>query len=140
MNDQLYPYFKEIFSKLQCGLKCRIIWILINLVPEAATWGVLCKKVFLEISQNSRKNTCIRVSFLNKAAGFRTLAQVFSCEFCEISKNIFYRTPLDDCFCSSFICRTSFKYFEQQPRFDDHSNCGTSTWQQLSFEQLMFVA
>ena len=94
MNDQLYPYFKEIFSKLQCGLKCRIIWILINLVPEAATWGVLCKKVFLEISQNSRKNTCIRVSFLNKAVGFRTLAQVFSCEFCEISKNMFYRTPL----------------------------------------------
>ena len=32
--------------------------------------------------------------FFNKAAGFRTLAQVFSCEFCEISKNIFYRTPL----------------------------------------------
>ena len=29
-----------------------------------------------------------------------TLAQVFSCEFCEISKNTFYRTPLDDCFCS----------------------------------------
>ena len=28
-----------------------------------------------------------------------TLAQVFSCEFCEISKNTFsYRTPLDDCF------------------------------------------
>ena len=29
-----------------------------------------------------------------------TLAQVFSCEFCEISKNtFFFRTPLDDCFC-----------------------------------------
>ena len=29
-----------------------------------------------------------------------TLAQVFPCEFCEISKNnFFYRTPLDDCFC-----------------------------------------
>ena len=28
-----------------------------------------------------------------------TLARVFSCEFCEISKNTyFYRTPLDDCF------------------------------------------
>ena len=42
--------------------------------------------------------------FFNKVAGLRpeacnfiekeTLAQVFSCEFCEISKNIFsYRTP-----------------------------------------------
>ena len=30
-----------------------------------------------------------------------TLAQVFSCKFCKISKNTFsYRTPLDDCFCS----------------------------------------
>ena len=30
-----------------------------------------------------------------------TMAQVFSCEFCEIFKNtFFYRTPLDDCFWS----------------------------------------
>ena len=28
-----------------------------------------------------------------------TLAQVFSCEFCKISKNTYsYRTPLDECF------------------------------------------
>ena len=33
---------------------------------------------------------------------WQTLAQVFSCEFCEISKNAFcYRTPQDDCFCKS---------------------------------------
>ena len=53
------------------------------------------KKVFLEILQNSRENTCARASFLIKlqASGL-TLAQVFSCEFCEISKSIFfYRTP-----------------------------------------------
>ena len=31
---------------------------------EAATWGVLWKKVFLKISQNSQENTCARVSFL----------------------------------------------------------------------------
>ena len=48
------------------------------------------KKVFFEISQNSQENTCARVSFLIKL----TLAQVFSCEFCEISKNTYsYRTP-----------------------------------------------
>ena len=41
------------------------------------------KKVFLEISQNSQENTCARVSFLIKL-------QVFSCEFCEISKNAFH--------------------------------------------------
>ena len=48
------------------------------LKPEAATRGVLCKKVFLECN------------FIKK----ETLAQVFSCEFCEISKNTFlHRTP-----------------------------------------------
>ena len=33
---------------------------------EAATRGVLCKKVFLEISQNSQENTCARPSFVIK--------------------------------------------------------------------------
>ena len=36
------------------------------LFSEAATRGVLCKKVFLEISQNSQENTCARVLFLIK--------------------------------------------------------------------------
>ena len=42
--------------------------------------------------------------FFNKVAGLQfikkeTLAQMFSCEFCEIYKNSFFnRTPLDDCF------------------------------------------
>ena len=41
------------------------------------------KKMFLEISQNSQENSC------------RPEAQVFSSEFCEISKNIFFhRTSL----------------------------------------------
>ena len=58
--------------------------------------------MFLEISQNSKENTCARVSFLitlqaSPTSNFikkETLAQVFSCKFCKISKNIFcYRTP-----------------------------------------------
>ena len=28
-----------------------------------------------------------------------TLAQVFSCEFCDIFKYLFYRMPPDSCFC-----------------------------------------
>ena len=40
---------------------------------EAATGGVLQKKVFLEISENSQVNTCARVSFLIK---FRRHASV----------------------------------------------------------------
>ena len=46
-------------------------------------------------------NACARVSFLIKLQALslqlvklETLAQLFSCEFCEISKNTFsYRTP-----------------------------------------------
>ena len=37
-----------------------------TVLSEAATGGVLWKKVFLEISQNSQENTCVRVSFLIK--------------------------------------------------------------------------
>ena len=35
-------------------------------VTEAATRGVLWKELFLEISQNSQENTCVRISFLLK--------------------------------------------------------------------------
>ena len=55
------------------------------------------KKVFLEISQNSQESTCARVSFLIKLLFFlkkETLAQVFSCEFYEISKNTFFTEHL----------------------------------------------
>ena len=44
---------------------------------EAATGGVLWKKVFLKISENSQENTF----------GLR-----------NFQKHLFYRTPLDDCF------------------------------------------
>ena len=47
---------------------------------EAATRGVLWKKVFLEISRNSQENTCVRVSFL--------------INFLEISKNTFFTEHL----------------------------------------------
>ena len=64
------------------------------MVIEAANGSVLLEKPFLEISQNSMENTCARASFVNKVAGAacnfikkETLAQVFSCEFYEISKN-----------------------------------------------------
>ena len=54
--------------------------------------------MFLKISQNSQENTCARVSFLqSEVCNFitkDTLAQVFSCEFCEIFKNIFFTEHL----------------------------------------------
>ena len=58
-----------------------------TIFAEAAARGVLWKKVFLEISQNSQENTCVKVSFLIKLQASEIRAQVFYCEFCEISKN-----------------------------------------------------
>ena len=65
---------------------------------EAVARWCAVKKVFLEIFlemlQNSQENTCTRVSFLIKLLALETLVQVFSCEFCKISKRTFsYRTP-----------------------------------------------
>ena len=52
---------------------------------------VFCKNVFLEIFQNSQENTCVRVSSSKKESIKEdSLAQVFSCEFCEISKKGFF--------------------------------------------------
>ena len=47
--------------------------------------------MFLEISQNSQKNTGARPANLLKK---KTLAQVFFCGFCETSKNIFFKERL----------------------------------------------
>ena len=59
---------------------------------EEATGSVLLEKVFLEISQNSQENIFARVffNFIKK----ETLAQVFSCEFCEISTSTFLTEQL----------------------------------------------
>ena len=69
-------------------------------------------EVFLEISQNSQENTYVRVSFLIKLQARPAtllkkdaLAQVFSCEFWEISKNtVSYRTPLVAASASAMFC------------------------------------
>ena len=57
--------------------------------------------VFFEILSNLQQDTCARVSFLIKlqASAYNfikteSLAQVFSCEFCEISKNSFFTEHL----------------------------------------------
>ena len=50
--------------------------------------------VLQKISQNSQENTSARVYFLKKLIkNFikkETLAQVFSCEFCAVSKNLLF--------------------------------------------------
>ena len=66
-----------------------------HIYKEAVVRRSSVKKVFLKTAQNSRENTCAGVSFLIKLFKKETLAQVFSCEFCAISKiTFYYRTPL----------------------------------------------
>ena len=74
--------------------------------------------------KNLQENTCVRpeaCNFIKK----ETLAQVFSCEFCEISKNTFFhRTPLVAaseqyflrviCFFASLNFRNSVLHIERQ--------------------------
>ena len=64
------------------------------LLTETTTRGVLWKKVFLNVLQNSQENTCTRVSFLIKLQASGLLKKRFwhrlFCEFCEISKNTFF--------------------------------------------------
>ena len=51
----------------------RLWFMLHKYLPEAFVRKCSVKKVFLEISQNSQENTCVRISFLIKK---ETLAQV----------------------------------------------------------------
>ena len=76
------------------------IWEFFSFIREYVTansrsspGGVLYEKVFLEISQNLQENTCSRVSFLIKLQVWGS-KQMFSCEFCEISKNNFFTEHL----------------------------------------------
>ena len=65
---------------------------------EAGAKRCSVEKVFLEFSQNPQENSCASVSLSLRRATLlkkKTLAQVFSCEFCETSKNTFtYRKAL----------------------------------------------
>ena len=56
------------------------------LQAKVATEVVPQERMFLQILQNSQENTCARIFFFIKK---ETLAQVISCEFCEIFKNTF---------------------------------------------------
>ena len=67
------------------------------------------KDVLINFSKLTGKHLC-RSLFLNKVAGLKAcnfiekkpLAQVFSCEFCEICKNTFFTEHL--CMTASFVC------------------------------------
>ena len=70
-------------------------------ITEAVVQRCSVKKVFLEISQNSQESICTGDSFLIKLQAWpvtllkkKSLAQVFPCKFCKISKNTFFTEHL----------------------------------------------
>ena len=67
------------------------LWLLIlKLQNKAVTQRCSVKKVFLEISQNSKENTCARDSFLiNLQAKKESLAQVFPVNFAKFLRTHF---------------------------------------------------
>ena len=71
------------------------LWAIAFGETEAATGGVLSKRVFLENSQNLQKNTCSRVRPQLQDLGLqlylkKLMYKCFSVNFCEIFKNTYY--------------------------------------------------
>ena len=80
-------------SNLICSSWCFFVLILYssNYMTQKQPLEVFYKeKVFLEILQHSQEKTCARVSFLIKFIKKETMAQMFSCEFCEFFTNTFF--------------------------------------------------
>ena len=90
-NNWKFPEYHYAFENMNTGI----------ISTEAVARRCSVREVFLEILENSQEKTCARVPFLIKlqaqACNFirkETLAQAFSCEFSEISKNTYsYRAP-----------------------------------------------
>ena len=111
------PVLESLFNKV-AGLKRSAA-----LLKKESSTGILrssgrelfCKRrCFRNLAKFTGKHLCQRFFFFNFFKK-ETLAQVFSCEFCEISKNTFYyRTPLVAAFVFSCeigeIFRNTFFY------------------------------
>ena len=103
-------WFVVTLIKIESACKCISVCLYVRMHvclysflrhSKAATGGILWEKVFLEISKKSQEDTCERGSFLIKlqasSCNFikkETLVQVFYCESCKISKNIFFTEHL----------------------------------------------
>ena len=100
-NKLLFPPNNNLLTSIFRNTRKRHRNFLKNNITKAVFWRSSIKKVLLEISQNSQENNCVKVSFLIKLQAStcvfikkQTLAQFFSCEFCNISNVLSYRTPL----------------------------------------------
>ena len=95
-----------IFPSSNCSLKLQILPLLrarsSKIVSVDSLWNARCshrrrsvrKDALRNFKKFTEKHLCQRLFFKKE-----TVAQVFSCEFSEFSKNfLFYRIPPDDCF------------------------------------------
>ena len=81
-----FPFFRFFDGKMS-GFTFRVI------VPRSSRLEVFCKKgVLRKFAKFTGKHLC-RPKACNLIKK-ETLAQVFSCEFCEFSKNIFFPRTL----------------------------------------------
>ena len=78
----------------KCLTDSHMMNFLSDIIKKQPSHRCSVKKVFLEISHNSQENTCARVSYLIKFIKKETLAQMFSSEFCGISKNTLFTEHL----------------------------------------------
>ena len=94
--------FSNILIKSENAAETLLQWFKDKRMNRSSRPEVFCKKgVLKNFAKFTGKHLC-QSSFFNKVAGLRrnfikkeTLAQVFSCEFCEIFRNTFFcRTPL----------------------------------------------
>ena len=104
----------------------------ITLYRSSHMWWCSVKKIFLKILQNLQENTCTGVSLL---ISLETPAHVFSCEFCEILKNIYFvkylRQWLLLCILSILLCVCKFMQFLYSIRngFEITATVGDSCFQ-----------
>ena len=80
---------------------------------------MFCKNGFLKNFANIQANTCARASFLIKLQAWglqfcwkRDCYKVFSCEFCEVFKNTFFKNISGACFWINIV--TVFLYRNQR--------------------------
>ena len=121
VKNGLFIYKKKVYMHIFVYLYRFTVYLVIfkvNCEFIQAKWKKIKFKlkqpleVFTKVSQNSQENFCARVSFLIKlqapACNFikkGTLAQLFTCEFFEISKSTFFTEHL--WVAGSVICNKS---------------------------------
>ena len=112
-----------------------------NIIDRGSHWRRSARQgVLRNFAKLTGKHLCQSLLF-NKVAGLKacnfikkeTLSQVFSCEFCKISTNIFfYRRPPVAVFVYNITNATEQKHQEKQEKLTMEINFATCTWKYLN--------